>query len=89
MTAFLFEYRNIFSIYSFGLAIEFLLYMYLLSFQVKAVNQYFMETSSFLVFKILVIAIMFFLFDIEVYHLFPLVNSLYSLITLDIFIILR
>lgn len=31
---------------------------------------------------------MFLLFDIEVLYLFPLVSSLYSLITLDIFIIL-
>ena len=100
MTAFFLEYRNIFIfiLCSFVLAIVLLVAVYVLSFTSKidlekssayeCGFQPFSETSYPFEVQFAVIAIMFLLFDIEVLYLFPLVSSLYSLLTLDVFIIL-
>lgn len=100
MTTFFLEYRNIFIfiLCSFVLAIVLLVAVYILSFTSKidlekssayeCGFQPFSETSYPFEVQFAVIAIMFLLFDIEVLYLFPLVSSLYSLSTLDVFIIL-
>lgn len=100
MTTFFLEYRNIFIfiLCSFVLAIVLLVAVYVLSFTSKidlekssayeCGFQPFSETSYPFEVQFAVIAIMFLLFDIEVLYLFPLVSSLYSLVTLDVFIIL-
>ena len=99
MTTFLLEFRNIFVfiICSFGLAIILLAAVYVLSFTSKidlekssayeCGFQPFSETSYPFEVQFAVIAIMFLLFDIEVLYLFPLIQSLYSLYTIDIAII--
>jgi NADH:ubiquinone oxidoreductase subunit 3 (subunit A) len=99
MTAFLLEYRNIFVFItcSFVLAIVLLVAVYILGFTSKVDLekssayecgfQPFSETSYPFEVQFAVIAIMFLLFDIEVLYLFPLVSSLYSLFSLDVFII--
>jgi hypothetical protein len=88
MTALFLEDQNIFILCSFILSIISFAYLYVLSFTLGAVNQPFFETSYFLKTLFVVNAIMFLLFDIEVLYLFPLVSSLYGLVTLDVFIIL-
>jgi NADH:ubiquinone oxidoreductase subunit 3 (subunit A) len=100
MTTFLFEYRNIFifTLCSFVLAVILLAAVYILSFTSKVDLekssayecgfQPFSETSYPFEVQFAVIAIMFLLFDIEVLYLFPLVQSLYSLYSLDLVIIL-
>lgn len=100
MTSFLLEYRNIFVfvICSFVLATILLAAVYILSFTSKVDLekssayecgfQPFSETSYPFEVQFAVIAIMFLLFDIEVLYLFPLVQSLYSLYSLDLIIIL-
>jgi NADH-quinone oxidoreductase subunit A len=100
MTTFLLEYRNIFVfvICSFVLATILLAAVYILSFTSKVDLekssayecgfQPFSETSYPFEVQFAVIAIMFLLFDIEVLYLFPLVQSLYSLYSLDLIIIL-
>jgi len=100
MTAFLLEYRNIFIfiVCSFVLAIILLAAVYILSFTSKVDLekssayecgfQPFSETSYPFEVQFAVIAIMFLLFDIEVLYLFPLVQSLFSLYSLDLLIIL-
>jgi NADH:ubiquinone oxidoreductase subunit 3 (subunit A) len=50
--------------------------------------QPFSETSYPFEVQFAVIAIMFLLFDIEVLYLFPLVNSLYNLLSMDLIVIL-
>lgn len=100
MTSFLLEYRNIFVfvLCSFVLATILLAAVYILSFTSKVDLekssayecgfQPFSETSYPFEVQFAVIAIMFLLFDIEVLYLFPLVQSLYSLYSLDLIIIL-
>lgn len=99
MTIFLTEYRNIFIfiICSFVLAIVLLAAVYILSFTSKVDLekssayecgfQPFSETSYPFEVQFAVIAIMFLLFDIEVLYLFPLISSLYTLLSLDVIII--
>jgi NADH-quinone oxidoreductase subunit A len=100
MTAFLLEYRNIlvFITCSFVLSIVLLAAVYILSFTSKVDLekssayecgfQPFSETSYPFEVQFAVIAIMFLLFDIEVLYLFPLVNSLYNLLSMDLIVIL-
>jgi NADH:ubiquinone oxidoreductase subunit 3 (subunit A) len=100
MTIFFLEYRNIFVfiVCSFALAIVLLAAVYILSFTSKVDLekssayecgfQPFSETSFPFEVQFAVIAIMFLLFDIEVLYLFPLISSLYSLFSLDVFIVL-
>lgn len=100
MTSFFFEYRNIFIfiLCSFVLAIVLLVAVYILSFTSKVDLekssayecgfQPFLETSYPFDVQFAVIAIIFLIFDIKVLSLFLLVSSLYSIISLDIFVIL-
>jgi NADH:ubiquinone oxidoreductase subunit 3 (subunit A) len=99
MTTFFLEYQNIFIFItcSFVLAFVLLIAVYILGFTSKVDLekssayecgfQPFSETSYPFEVQFAVIAIMFLLFDIEVLYLFPLVSSLYSLFSLDVFII--
>lgn len=100
MTSFFLEYRNIFIfiLCSFVLAIVLLVAVYILSFTSKVDLekssayecgfQPFSETSYTFEVQFAVIAIIFLLFDLKVLYLFPLVSSLYSIISKDIFVIL-
>nr|ADE60067.1 NADH dehydrogenase subunit 3 [Didymium iridis]ADE60068.1 NADH dehydrogenase subunit 3 [Didymium iridis]ADE60069.1 NADH dehydrogenase subunit 3 [Didymium iridis]ADE60070.1 NADH dehydrogenase subunit 3 [Didymium iridis]ADE60071.1 NADH dehydrogenase subunit 3 [Didymium iridis] len=99
MNIFLSEYRNIFIfiLCSFVLSIVLLAAVYILSFTSKVDLekssayecgfQPFSETSYPFEVQFAVIAIMFLLFDIEVLYLFPLISSLYTLLSLDVIII--
>ena len=83
MTTLLLEFKNIFAfiICSFG-SVMILLAMFLIMF-----DGFFKVRKILLKIQFVVITIMFLLFDIEVLYLFPLIQSLYSLYTIDIAII--
>lgn len=100
MTTFFAEYLNIFIfiVCSFVLSLILLAAVYIMSFTSKVDLekssayecgfQPFSETSYPFEVQFAVIAIMFLLFDIEVLYLFPLISSLYTLLTVDVVIIL-